>query len=446
MKVGKLYKVNLFITAITAAAIFSSQPVCAVLSSSAQTVPVGSIKSGSALDAAMKYPQAIECFTKAIKATPNDPKLYYWRGLSNFHSANYVKAVEDLSEAIKLDENQQDARLIRGTAFLEWKQPDKAAEDLEWVTSRNPQFKEAFQRLASAYESMGKTERAAVVKQQAAKMHYRSFVAEGEPSTPLVYMFDKCLEKQIKWKPPDRSGFMLVTIGFTEHRNHSLSDIKITNTSSDLILDKMALETIRKIKETGPLPPGSPEADKQEFTFCSKPFANAGIASLPEILQLIRIDKPIRLQKKGDMQGAANLFKQVLDEFDEKRPHIHVARLVPYIAENLADCYWRLSLSVRTDPSAQIQYLHQALFYRPYFEDYENDLNDAISQLGKDPSNALDRVTLGDEAMNVKDRKGAIIEYRAALKIKDDIEIRKKLSAIDSDTMPTGLFHLESKK
>ncbi len=448
MKLDKKYFRRLAgISVGLAVLLFGAQPTHAVSNlTPSKPVVAAPLKAGAALDAATKYPQAILSFSKVIKSKPDDSKAYYWRGLSYFHNAEYSKAVEDLSESIRLDKSNQDARLIRGTAYLENKQADKAIEDLQWVTEKDPQFKEAFQRLSTAYEQIDKKDMASLVKKQASKMHYRSWVAEGEPSTPLEFSFDKNLYKQIKWKPPDRSGFMVVTIGFIAHRNQTLSDVRIKETSNDIILDKLALETIRKVKKAGPLPPGSPEFIQDEFTGTSLPFANAGFLSFKDLIQVLRVEGPARLQMKGNFLGAANLYKQALENFNSARPEIHIAKLIPAIAQNLGDCYWHVSLSLRTDPKEQMQYLHQALFYRPHYEQYETDLDDAICQIGKDPQSVTDRLALADEAVAINDRKSAIVEYRAALKLKEDLIVQGKLRSLEVETPITGLSLAGKKK
>jgi len=53
-----------------------------------------------------------------------------------------------------------------------------------------------------------------------------------------------------------------------------------------------------------------------------------------------------------------------------------------------------------------------------------------IRELGKNPENFEDRVKLGDEARNCSDLRGALVEYRAALKLKDDNETYEKAGAV----------------
>jgi hypothetical protein len=50
-----------------------------------------------------------------------------------------------------------------------------------------------------------------------------------------------------------------------------------------------------------------------------------------------------------------------------------------------------------------------------------------IRKSGKDPSSFDDRLKLGDEASNSGDLDGAVYEYTAALKIKQDDAVQKKL-------------------
>ena len=97
------------------------------------------------------------------------------------------------------------------------------------------------------------------------------------------------------------------------------------------------------------------------------------------------------------------------------------------VSETLAICYCQLSRNVRDNPKEQMKFLHQGLYYRSDLDDSQKDLDDAITQLGKNPKSVNESVALGDEAQAAGDEMGAAVEYQAALKIKDDPSIRQKL-------------------
>ena len=54
-------------------------------------------------------------------------------------------------------------------------------------------------------------------------------------------------------------------------------------------------------------------------------------------------------------------------------------------------------------------------------------MNGVIFLLGKNPKNVTHRITLGDQAKAHDDLAGAVVEYRAALRLKNDRETHKKL-------------------
>ena len=60
-------------------------------------------------------------------------------------------------------------------------------------------------------------------------------------------------------------------------------------------------------------------------------------------------------------------------------------------------------------------------------EDLYADMDKLIRRSGKDPSSFDDRLKLADEASNSGDLDGAVYEYTAALKIKQDDAVQKKL-------------------
>lgn len=394
--------------------------------------PNSLIKKAAALDAKLKYPEAIVILTKAIKASPQDPHAYYWRGLSYFHDAQYANAIADLSQAITINNQYQDAHLIRGAAYAESKQYDKAIEEFDWIIKRDPLFKEVLQKKADVYEKMGQDDLSEQIKEKASKMNYRSFIAEGEPSAPPDITLDNHLPKlKLHRKDlPERTIYIETVVTFKSHRDRSISDIKIKKSSNDSIFDQKALEFFRSVKQAGPLPPGSGESLDINLSISSYPELYS-VLQLPENLHFNRIHKAKELSNAGKYEKAAKLYKELLDKPKKKYYSPSMAKLEQLVSVYLADCYQSLSHKVRTDPKAQLRYLYPAVYYCPYEDEYQNELADAISQLGKDPKVAADRIVLGDEAHEIGDDIAAIVEYRAALKIKDDPAVRQKLEALE---------------
>lgn len=57
-------------------------------------------------------------------------------------------------------------------------------------------------------------------------------------------------------------------------------------------------------------------------------------------------------------------------------------------------------------------------------------MNGVIELLGKNPRSFEDRLALADDCVNKNELNGAVVEYRAALKLKDDATTHKKLADV----------------
>lgn len=70
---------------------------------------------------------------------------------------------------------------------------------------------------------------------------------------------------------------------------------------------------------------------------------------------------------------------------------------------------------------------HQAA----YLSDWPNTnqfIDEAIEKLGKNPNSFADRIEFAEQASKNGDYIGAVVEYHAALKLKNDNEVHKRLS------------------
>jgi uncharacterized protein YkwD len=77
-----------------------------------------------------------------------------------------------------------------------------------------------------------------------------------------------------------------------------------------------------------------------------------------------------------------------------------------------------------------LPYFHRSLYVSPGAPNVLRNLQSAIDALNMDPAKFEDRVKLADQALASKDYAGAIVEYDAALKIRDDAQVRRKLSTV----------------
>lgn len=106
------------------------------------------------------FNKAIEIYNKAIKNSPNDPKLYVGRGNTWYYQENYDKAIEDYTKAIDLKSNSVFAYYNRGLASFAKKKYDKAIEDYTKVIGFRPNFDVYYVDRGNALNANGKYEEA----------------------------------------------------------------------------------------------------------------------------------------------------------------------------------------------------------------------------------------------------------------------------------------------
>jgi tetratricopeptide (TPR) repeat protein len=107
-------------------------------------------------------------------------------------------------------------------------------------------------------------------------------------------------------------------------------------------------------------------------------------------------------------------------------------------SSNLGIAYnnYGLGLAKNKQYSEAIKYFHKAFYLDPTNLVTKKNLGIVISNLSRDPNSFQDRVDLGDEARKQartpQDWAGPIVEYQAALMIKDDPGVREKLGDVYS--------------
>lgn len=84
------------------------------------------------------------------------------------------------------------------------------------------------------------------------------------------------------------------------------------------------------------------------------------------------------------------------------------------------------------NPQLALTYYHSALYFDPLNEPAQAGASEAIRKLGLHPDSFGDHVKLAESAVAKEDIEGATVEYGLALKMKDDVEVRKKLTALIS--------------
>jgi tetratricopeptide (TPR) repeat protein len=124
--------------------------------------------------------------------------------------------------------------------------------------------------------------------------------------------------------------------------------------------------------------------------------------------------------KKHEWPESIQKFNAALKE----DPNFQLAR------QNLAVAHNNLALQLavkKNSLESALKEFHQAIYLDPDNKTTIGNFNYVLVRLGRKPNNFLDRTKLGDEARTNGDLSGAVVEYLAALKLKNDHQIHKKL-------------------
>lgn len=98
--------------------------------------------------------------------------------------------------------------------------------------------------------------------------------------------------------------------------------------------------------------------------------------------------------------------------------------------ENLAIAYNNYGLQLQNNPVEAIKWFHKSLALNANNATTQGNLNTIVQMLGKNPNNFKDRVEMGRAARLQGDFDGAIVEYAAALRLKDDPKLHADLGDV----------------
>jgi tetratricopeptide (TPR) repeat protein len=138
-------------------------------------------------------------------------------------------------------------------------------------------------------------------------------------------------------------------------------------------------------------------------------------------------EETIRLNNDGVLLLKDSKFDQAIAKLTE------ALRSDPTYArsrENLAIAYNNKGISLRSEPLKSVVCFRHCLFFDPNNAVAQQNLDLVIRQLGKDPTNASDRIAMGKEARKAGDLKSAVVELRAGLKIKDEPTVHESLGDV----------------
>ncbi len=162
------------------------------------------------------------------------------------------------------------------------------------------------------------------------------------------------------------------------------------------------------------------------------------VASVITILPVMAQDSDcVELNNRGVAELNRNHFDESINLFLKVRtldPNYELGR------QNLVVAYTYKGNSLSDAPWKALKYFHLALFvatnkggglknFRHYNDDPEKLLNATIRKLNKNPKSFSDRVALGDQLLKENDLEGAVIEYEAALLLKSDKDVAKRLAS-----------------
>ena len=135
----------------------------------------------------------------------------------------------------------------------------------------------------------------------------------------------------------------------------------------------------------------------------------------------------LSLNNEGVKALNASNYQLAIAKFEEalkQDPNYELAR------DNLAIAYNNYGLQLRGQPKEALKQFHKSRYLNPSNPTTSQDIEGLIRMMGKNPRSFQDRVDLGDQAQLSGDLVGAIVEFEAALAIKNDPKIHTKLADV----------------
>lgn len=137
-----------------------------------------------------------------------------------------------------------------------------------------------------------------------------------------------------------------------------------------------------------------------------------------------KVDECIKLNNEGVKAILRKEWQTALDDFEAALkidPNYSLAK------DNIAATHGQHAIQLRLEKklAEAIVELHRAAYVNSY---WDTELRQTIRMIGKNPTSFSDRAALADEASGNGDYVGAVVEYRAALALKEDALVRKKLN------------------
>lgn len=130
------------------------------------------------------------------------------------------------------------------------------------------------------------------------------------------------------------------------------------------------------------------------------------------------------INNQGVKALSAGNFDLALEKFTQALkldPNYRISK------DNLAILYNNKGIKLADEPTKAIQMFWKAVYLDSSNPTSVQNLNITIEKMGKDPKSFDHRISLGDGARKSGELEGAMVEYQAALKLKDDGPTHEKL-------------------
>lgn len=270
------------------------------------------------------------------------------------------------------------------------------------LKSRQSRFFNAEERTVRGYVTDPKIAQLAIVSET-------EFALVGlAPGSTTVFLWgDKggCVGLELK---VGGSGSSSLAIPAVTMRKPDIGRTRVLSRGSDIGLHQVEVWTgsLKDIYETFP--------SKDEARHCAYSRMDGGVSHVE------LNNEGVKALNKCDFEIAIQKLNASLRMYPSYKIGI----------QNLAIAHNNLGLSMQESPKEAIKQFHKAVYLDPDNQISVLNLDGVVNRLGRDPADFEHRVELGDYAKSVGDECGAIVEYRAALKIRENAEVRSQLDSL----------------
>jgi tetratricopeptide (TPR) repeat protein len=167
---------------------------------------------GTALANLGKYDQAIECFDKAIKINPNEPKIWYTKGTALANLGKYDQAIECFDKG-SIEPNNQNIHIDKGTALHYLGKYEQSIECFDKAIKINPNESDAWFGKGISLHYLGKYEQSIECFDKAIKINPNESDLWYSKGTALYCLGKyeesiKCYNKSIAIDPDIAIGWL----------------------------------------------------------------------------------------------------------------------------------------------------------------------------------------------------------------------------------------------